>query len=85
MDVQENKIDLADIDEKGFEKYLYSDLTKPDLVIRTSGEQRTSGFLPFQTGYSELYFCEHCWPEFNKEDLAEAINDFDLRKRNFGK
>ena len=85
LDVQENKIDLTDVDEKSFEKYLYSDLQKPDLIIRTSGEQRTSGFLPFQTGYSELFFCEHCWPEFSKEDLAEAINDFDLRKRNFGK
>ena len=85
LEVQENKISLDDINETSFEKYLYSDLKKPDLVIRTSGEQRTSGFLPFQTGYSELYFCKHCWPEFSKNDLAEAINDFDLRKRNFGK
>ncbi len=85
LDVQENKICLDDINEKSFEKYLYSDLRNPDLVIRTSGEKRTSGFLPFQTGYSELYFCKSYWPEFSKDDLAEAINDFELRKRNFGK
>ena len=85
LDVKENRVKLEEIDEKEFEKYLYSDLRKPDLVIRTSGEKRTSGFLPFQTGYSELYFCRHCWPEFSKEDLANAVSEFDSRKRNFGK
>ena len=78
------KVDLEKVDEERFENYLYLE-QEPDLVVRTSGEQRMSGFLPYQSAYSELYFCKHYWPEFTEQDLAEAIEDFGARKRNFGK
>lgn len=84
LDARQGKIDLEKLDESSFGKYLYLD-QEPDLVVRTSGEQRTSGFLPFQAAYSELYFCSHFWPEFTREDLAEAISDYEARHRNFGK
>ena len=60
-------------------------MPEPDLVVRTSGEKRLSGFLPYQSAYSELYFCDHYWPEFTEQDLANAVQDFEARKRNFGK
>lgn len=56
-----------------------------DLVIRTSGEQRTSGLLPWQTSYSEFYFSKKYWPSFNRNDLRVAIEDFSNRQRRFGK
>ncbi len=56
------------------------------IVFIPDGNRRFArNAVPFQTAYSELYFCRHCWLEFSKEDLAKAINKFDLRKRNFGK
>jgi len=57
----------------------------PDLIVRTSGELRTSGFLLWQAAYSELYFCEHNWPEFSKEDFEEMLVEFESRQRRFGK
>jgi undecaprenyl diphosphate synthase len=57
----------------------------PDLVIRTSGELRTSNFLPFQTTYSEYYFTKTLWPDFSAEELRKAIADFAARERRFGK
>ncbi len=85
MAVQNNELDIEQLNEKTYRKYLYTNGTQdPDLVIRTSGEQRTSGFLIWQTAYSELYFCKKLWPEFEKEDLIEAVNDYKLRKRRFG-
>ena len=57
----------------------------PDLVIRTSGELRTSNFLPFQTAYSEYYFTPTLWPDFSAEELRKAIADFAARERRFGK
>ncbi len=56
-----------------------------DLVIRTSGEQRTSGLLPWQTSYSEFYFSKKYWPSFSHDDLRAAIEDFSSRQRRFGK
>jgi len=85
LDAKNKGLDLETVDEKKFREYLYTDVQEPDLVVRTSGEQRMSGFLPFQSAYSELYFCSHYWPEFTREDLAEAITDFDERQRKFGK
>ncbi len=85
LDAKEGRIDINAIDEKKFENYLYAKLDDPDLIIRTGGAKRTSGFLPYQSDYSELYFCQHYWPEFSKEDLGEAVADFELRQRNFGK
>ncbi|MDP3051973.1 MAG: polyprenyl diphosphate synthase [bacterium] len=57
----------------------------PDLIIRTSGEQRLSGFLTWQSAYSELLFINNHWPEFSKQDFDDALADFDNRQRRFGK
>ncbi len=73
------------IEEKTVEKNLYTaDLPDPDMIIRTSGEQRLSGFLLWQSSYSELYFTPTYWPAFSKKDLETAINWFLKRKRRFG-
>jgi len=85
LDLKENRIELNKVNEDSFKKYLYSGFPDPDLIVRTSGAMRLSGFLPYQSAYSELYFCEHYWPEFSQEDLQEAINSFEQRQRNFGK
>jgi short-chain Z-isoprenyl diphosphate synthase len=67
-------------------KYLYTyDLPDPDLIIRTSGELRLSGFLLWQSAYSELYFCDAYWPAFRKIDLLRAIRSYQQRKRRFGR
>lgn len=66
-------------------KYIYMyDLPDPDLIIRTSGEVRLSGFLLWQSAYSEFYFCDACWPAFRKIDLLRAIRSYQERKRRFG-
>ncbi len=76
---------IEKIDEKSFREYLYlPDVPDPDLVIRTSGEMRISNFLLWQIAYSELYFVKKYWPDFQKEDLVEAIEDFKRRHRRFG-
>lgn len=73
-----------EINEKNFQESLWlSDY--PDLVIRTGGEKRTSNFLPWQSVYSEWIFSDKMWPEFTKEDLRKAIEEFDKRGRRFGK
>jgi short-chain Z-isoprenyl diphosphate synthase len=67
-------------------RYLYTvDLPDPDLIIRTSGEIRLSGFLMWQSAYSEYYFTDVYWPAFRKIDLLRAIRDFQRRKRRFGR
>lgn len=69
-----------------FEKYLDTqDIPDPDIIMRTSGEQRLSGFLPWQSVYSELYFSSWYMPEFTPEKLDEAIEEYTNRKRRFGK
>jgi len=74
------------INESTLRSYLMtSKVTNPDLIIRTSGEQRLSGFLPFQSGYSELYFVNRYWPDFEESDLKKAIDEFSKRKRRYGK
>lgn len=84
-DVKNNKINLEDINEDLIYKYLQTKETSdPDLLIRTGGEQRLSGFLLWQASYSELYFTDVLWPDFNKEELEKAIEEFNNRKRNFG-
>jgi short-chain Z-isoprenyl diphosphate synthase len=66
-------------------KYLYTyDLPDPDLIIRTSGEFRLSGFLLWQSAYSEFYFCDACWPAFRRIDLLRAIRNYQQRRRRFG-
>ncbi|MGJ8454238.1 polyprenyl diphosphate synthase [Pseudothermotoga sp. U03pept] len=76
---------LRTFNEDDLRKFLYlPDLPDPDLVIRTSGEMRISNFLLWQIAYSELYFTETLWPDFSKEDLLKAIEDFEKRQRRFG-
>ncbi|HEV7231851.1 MAG TPA: isoprenyl transferase [Bacteroidia bacterium] len=80
------EISPADITESLFNSFLCTaDLPDPELLIRTSGEQRISNFLLWQIAYSELYFSEKLWPDFRKEDLYEAILDYQKRERRFGK
>ena len=71
--------------EKSFRAGLYApDLPDPDLIIRTGGERRLSGFMPYQSAYSELYFSDKMFPEFNAEDVDAALEDYSLRERRFG-
>ncbi len=76
------------IDEKVFEEHLYtSHLSQqnPDLIIRTSGEERLSGFLLWQSAYSELCFLDVCWPDFRRIDFLRAVRTFQMRRRRFGR
>ena len=74
-----------DITEEEFKHYLYtSELSDPDLIIRTSGEQRISNFLLYQMAYSELYFTKTYWPDFDKNELLKALHEFQQRNRRFG-
>ena len=82
---QKGLVQLSDITVESFSRFLYAPLPEPDLIIRTSGTQRLSGFLTYQSAYSELYFTEKYWPEFEQTDLNSAIQSFENRKRNFGK
>ncbi|MFN3909670.1 MAG: polyprenyl diphosphate synthase [Candidatus Anstonellaceae archaeon] len=80
------KEDIPKIDIALIEKHLWSGfLPDPDLIIRTSGEKRLSGFLPFKSTYSELYFCDKYWPDFSYEDFQKAIEDFYSRIRRWGR
>jgi len=72
------------ISEKGFKRYLWLK-DEPDLIIRTSGEMRLSGFLPFQAAYSELFFEKKYFPELAKKDFKKIIANFSKRERRFGK
>ncbi|MEM0129833.1 MAG: polyprenyl diphosphate synthase [Thermoplasmatales archaeon] len=85
-DVKRGKIEPENIDEKTIEKYLYTgEIDDPDLIIRTSGEERISNFLLWQSAYSELYFTDVYWPEITKLDLLKAIGDFQKRRRRYGR
>ncbi|MCD6450695.1 MAG: di-trans,poly-cis-decaprenylcistransferase [Thermotogaceae bacterium] len=76
---------IEKVDEESFRKYLYiPELPDPDLVIRTSGEMRISNFLLWQIAYSELVFIKKYWPDFEKEDLIYALEEFSKRQRRFG-
>ena len=84
-EVQEGKITIDDVDEELVSKNLYTGgLADPNLIIRTSGEERLSGFLLWQSSYSELYFCETLWPELRKVDFLRAIRSYQARERRFG-
>lgn len=86
QDSIEGKVKPEMINDKLFEKYLNTaEIPDPELLIRTSGEFRISNFLLWQIAYSELFFTEKLWPDFRKEDLFEAIFDFQNRERRFGK
>jgi undecaprenyl diphosphate synthase len=85
-DVKKNSLDPAVINQEVFQQYLCTaHFPDPELMIRTSGEYRISNFLLYQMAYSELYFTDVRWPDFRKENLYEAILDFQSRERRFGK
>ena len=79
------KLKIEEIDEELFKKHLYTHgQSDPDLIIRTAGEKRLSNFLLWQSAYSELYFVEKSWPDFTRNDLIEALNHYNDRKRTYG-
>lgn len=82
--VKEGRLNIDEINEETFSKNLYFS-SEPDLIIRTGGDRRTSNFLIWQSNYSEWLFLEKTWPEFEKEDLKAAIEEFQNRERRFGK
>ncbi|MES1214620.1 MAG: isoprenyl transferase [Bacteroidota bacterium] len=85
-DVKNNVLKVEEIDQEVFKQYLCTgDFPDPELMIRTSGEYRISNFLLFQLAYAELYFTQVRWPDFRKENLYEAIIDYQGRERRFGK
>ena len=84
-DVKEGKLTIKDIDEDLVNKNLYTaGLADPNLIIRTSGEERLSGFLLWQSSYSELYFCDSYWPDFRKVDFLRALRSYQKREQRFG-
>lgn len=85
MDIKENKTDINQIDEETFGRYLDTgDIPDPDLLIRTSGEQRLSNFLLWQTAYTEFYFPDVLWPDFDKKELQKAVEYYSSRNRKYG-
>ena len=89
QDVLDAKVNPGDITEELIGEYLFTGhlpkvLRDPDLIIRTSGELRLSNFLPWQAAYSELYFTDVLWPDFDEEALKEAIAEYNRRNRRFG-
>ncbi|HDI53150.1 MAG TPA: di-trans,poly-cis-decaprenylcistransferase, partial [Candidatus Bathyarchaeota archaeon] len=86
--VERGELKPGEIDEYLFEKHLYTShlpQPDPDLIIRTSGEARLSGFLLWQSAYSELFFLDVYWPEFRDIDLYRAIRSYQGRQRRFGR
>lgn len=84
-DYKNDSIVLESINEDSFSRYLdTSDIPEPELMIRTSGEQRLSNFLLWQLAYSEFYFTDKYWPDFKKEDLEDAIIFYQNKERRFG-
>ena len=84
--VKSGELEIEQIDENCFSKYVSTnDMPDPELLIRTSGEERISNFLLWQLAYSEFYFTDKFWPDFGKEDLYSAIVNYQSRERRFGK
>lgn len=85
VDYKDDKFTLEEFDDKLYSSYLdTADIPDPDLMIRTSGEERLSNYLMWQHAYSEFYFTKVPWPDFSKEDLLEAIRVYTSRDRRFG-
>ena len=83
--VETGELKAADITEADLESHLFTHgLPDPDLLIRTSGEQRLSNFLLWQLAYSEIYVTSVLWPDFTEEDLTEALSSYRQRERRFG-
>ena len=84
-DVENGQIEYKDIDDQMFGNHLYTaGMPDPDLIIRTSGEQRLSNFLVWQSAYSELWFTETLWPDFSREEFVQALLDYQNRDRRYG-
>ncbi len=84
-DVKEGRLSVDDVSEELISSRLdTAELPDPDLLIRTSGEIRLSNYLPWQLAYSEFYFCDILWPDFNKEELKKAIDYYNGRDRRYG-
>lgn len=85
LKVKENKLTVDKINEKEFEKYLYTaGIPDPDLLIRTSGEQRISNYLLWQCAYTEFWFTKELWPDVNEKHIEEAIRAYEGRNRRYG-
>ncbi|NEZ48254.1 isoprenyl transferase [Clostridium botulinum] len=83
--IKNNTLQIDEINELTIEKFLYTkDLKDPDIIIRTAGEQRLSNFLLWQCAYSEFWYTDTKWPDFKKQDLLNAIYDYQNRDRRFG-
>jgi undecaprenyl diphosphate synthase len=83
--VKKGVVKLKDIDDDVFKGYMYtSDMTDPDLLIRTGGEMRVSNFLLWEVSYAELWFTSVYWPEFRKKHLEDALGDYAKRERRYG-
>ncbi len=86
QEVKEGRLAVDDIDEDTLSRHMATSfMPDPDLLIRTGGELRISNYLLWQLAYSELYFCDTFWPDFDEADLHTAIADFQCRQRRFGK
>ena len=86
LDCSSQKVNISDISEDLFCKYLYTkDQPDPDLVIRTGGEVRVSNFLLWQSAYSEYFFTKTLWPDFSKVELHSILEDYSKRKRRYGR
>jgi undecaprenyl diphosphate synthase len=85
LDVSLGKAKPEDLSTGNFSKYLYSDFKAPDLIVRTSNEHRLSGFLTYQSSYSEFAFIDKYWPAITEQDVDKVITDYDARERRYGK
>ena len=86
QEVKDGKLDVNDITEETINQRLWTNyMPDPDLLIRTGGELRISNYLLWQIAYSELYFCDTYWPDFDEEELYKSIYSFQSRQRRFGK
>lgn len=86
LEVKNEKTDINDIDEKYFSSFLMTrNIPDPDLLIRTSGEQRLSNFMLWQLSYTELYFSDKLWPDFDNTEYQKALDNYASRSRRFGK
>ena len=85
-EVKAGQLDVADVDEKLISRHLYTrGIPDPDLLIRTSGEMRVSNFLLWQISYAEIYVTDTLWPDFRKDELMKALEDYSKRHRRFGR
>ncbi len=85
LEIRDQRLSVEELDDEVFSRHLdTAGLPDPDLLIRTSGETRISNFLLWQLAYAELYFTETLWPDFGREDLHRALEEFSRRERRFG-